>query len=233
MVPPAVALVCWNAPITCFGRRAAVGQVSRAWPRWPPCTPAHRVEAGHARDGEEVCLRASVQVLTRSFPRSGVGNAAPALRRPVEAGAGDDYWPLSRRCHVDDAPPFGLISTGDVGGAERCWRWMDGAGFDRRFWSFSFVSVVRLGVKTPFPRWSVGTIKYRNKPFEEFLVIKVRSGGVIFHGPSALVFCDHRSRFCCRSCSTSIFGKIWVDCKDLAQLELTSGCCLSACGHFA
>ena len=44
---------------------------------------------------------------------------------------------------MDDVPPpFGLISTGDCGNEEGCWRWM--GWVDRRFWSFSFVSMVRL-----------------------------------------------------------------------------------------
>ena len=58
--------------------------VSRAWPAFTACTPAHRVGAGHARDGEGLCPRASVR-FDRSFPRSSVGTQPRTLRRPVEA----------------------------------------------------------------------------------------------------------------------------------------------------
>ena len=67
------------------GRRATIGRcVSRAWPAFAARTPAQRVGAGHARDGEGLYPRASAR-FDRSFPRSSVGTQPRRLRRPLEA----------------------------------------------------------------------------------------------------------------------------------------------------
>ena len=64
--------------------------VSRAWPAFTACTPAHRVGAGHARDGEGLCLAPASVSTDRSHAPSwerGPGRSGVRLRRANEDGA--------------------------------------------------------------------------------------------------------------------------------------------------
>ena len=61
---------------------------------------------------------------------------------------------------MDDVPPpFGLIWPVMGGDKERCRRWM--GRFDRRFWSFSFVSMVTLEHQDAVPTLERGNDQMR------------------------------------------------------------------------